>query len=293
MLPEYDYAEPERVCTGCVRRCSNSDYLSNYTVYEAKQPGQLKVLLFGPELQTRKTLAPLASALSERYTTIAFELPGVGSRDREALTEEAVVETIVAAVNKYAVGGTPVILCGISMSAYAILKALSKFKHRKVFGLVMVNAGKNYYQVNKLLLKGVGALYKLYPAHRLWKFIVDDVGPTMPKEKMEELFLQNAIDYSLWPESAAIMCAPSNDYYLKQIESFKQPVLWIGNKKDGKQDLDALSARSDVQATVVMLDSGRHGYASSAVDMALAVDNFIEQNKSRLIIGSFGDDDSE
>ena len=132
LLREYDYKDPERVCNACVRRVSNSDYQSNYTVYESREPNQLKILLFGPELQTRKTLEPLAQALSERYTTITFELPGVGARDRETLTEESFVKTVTAAIEKYAVGGVPVILCGVSMSAYGILKSLSSFKHRKV-----------------------------------------------------------------------------------------------------------------------------------------------------------------
>ena len=73
------------------------------------------------------------------------------------------------------------------------------------------------------------------------------------------------------------------------MESFRQPLLWIGNKKDGKQDLDALSSRSTVQATVVILDSGRHGYATAANDMAFAIDNWVEANKARLIIHDVSD----
>ena len=292
LLRDLDYKDPERVCKPCARHRSNADYLSNYTVYPCKQENSLKILLFGPELQTRKAVEPVAQALSERYTVISFELPGVGPRERESLTEESFIKTVTSAIDKYAVGGTPVILCGISMSAYGILKSLSSFKHRKVFGIVLVNAAKNYYQLSKLLLKGVGALYKIYPANRLWKFIVDEVGGSMPKEKMESIFLQNPIDYSLWNDTAApLMCAPSADYYPKQIESFRQPVLWLGNKKDGKQDVEALSSRSAVQGTIVLLNSGRHAYATAPQDMSFAIDTWVEANKARLIIHDVEDSD--
>lgn len=157
MLKEMNYTEPERVCTTCIRRHSKSDYSKDRTVFEAESPKELKVLLFAAEMQTRKTLEYLARELTGAgYSTITFDLPGLGARDRETLTEASLIKTIADAVDKYALNGVPVILFGISMSAYGILKSLGSFKHRKVFGVVLMNAAKNYYQVNSLLLKGKG-----------------------------------------------------------------------------------------------------------------------------------------
>ena len=102
----------------------------------------------------------------------------LSAKDSEKLTDEACRKLVCDAVEKYAVGGAPVILCGIGMSAYVILKAVAAIKvrqekneriffhfflsqTRKVFGLVLIGATKNHYRPSKLMLKGIGVLYKV------------------------------------------------------------------------------------------------------------------------------------
>ncbi len=199
LSPLYDYPEPERVCNACVRRCSNLDYANSFSVFPAAESGATKLLIFGPEMQTRRPLEDLAKALSARYTVVTFDLPGLGgsilvcfsfavgfivniptaARDSEKLTDEACRKVVSDAVEKHAVGGAPVMLCGelvrfgscrfyvsekqkgIGMSAYVILKTVAAIKARKVFGLILIGASKNHYRPSKLMLKGIGMLYKV------------------------------------------------------------------------------------------------------------------------------------
>jgi hypothetical protein len=40
------------------------------------------------------------------------------------------------------------------------------------------------------------------------------------------------------------MCASSKDVYPKAIEKFRNPILWVGNQKEGKGDSELFLARS-------------------------------------------------
>ncbi len=294
LTPQYDYNDPERVCTACVRRCSNLDYAANFSTFTARSTvdgPRIKILMFGPEMQTRKPLEDLATALSEHHTVITFDLPGCGARDSEQLTEEACRRVVEESVEKHATGGAPVALCGIGMSAYVILKSVAAVKQRKVFGVILMGASKNYHQPSKLLLKGIGMLYKISPANRLWRHTVDELGgtqPILPKERFEELFLRNPVDYSKWHESVAVMCAPNADHYLKCIEQFRNPILFIPS--GGKDDTNAFLAKAAL-GTVSTSAPHKHAYASPKFipGIVAAIDNWIDTNKARLIIQDLDD----
>jgi pimeloyl-ACP methyl ester carboxylesterase len=244
--------------------------------------------MFGPEMATRKPMEDLANALRERYTVITYDLPGCGARDGEALTEEACRRLVEDSVENHATGGASVVLCGINLSAYVLLKSVAAVKQRKVFGLILVGAGKNYYQPSKLLLKGIGMLYKISPASRLWKYTVDELGGQsqliLPKERFEELFLRSPVDYSKWPESVAVMCAPTADFYPKCIEQFRNPILFLPSDK-GKDDAGAFLAKSAL-GTVSSAAPHKHAYASPKFipGIVAAIDHWIDTNKARLII---------
>jgi hypothetical protein len=153
---------------------------------------------------------------------------------------------------------------------------------------------------------------KISPAHRLWKFTVDDVGDAVPREKLEELFLRSPVDYSKvtivvvfffvclknkqWPECVSIICSSSKDIYpkvlfellfvscghvvFKAIEKFRNPILWIANQKDGKSDADLFVARS-AMGTLVTVPGNKYSYASPRFIPVIvaAVDSWVESNK--------------
>lgn len=76
-----------------------------------------------------------------------------------------------------------------------------------------------------------------------------------------------------WPDCVSVMCSSSKDVYPKvqskrktsgkvsflffsflnqAIEAFRNPILWIGNQKDGKGDSDLFLAKSAIGNTSVL-----------------------------------------
>jgi hypothetical protein len=184
-----------------VRRCSNLDYHTTYTVFPCADTSATKLLMFGPEMQTRKPLDDLAKALSARYTVVTFDLPGLGGwtrcknlkswwfshrfcsavsqRQRKA-DGRSLSKTRLRCGGKICSGRSSsdfvwnwnVCICHFESCCRNQGEARKKLTYffsfffflsqtRKVFGLVLIGATKNHYRPSKLMLKGIGVLYKV------------------------------------------------------------------------------------------------------------------------------------
>ena len=284
LLKSLDYSDLERCCLACVKRFGQLDYTKRISEFGTTSTSKHKVLIFGGELLTRKPLELLGEAIGEHYHCICFDNPGFGSRVHEKLNEESYCEMVKDAVTKYSKEG-PVILIGVSMGGYGILKSLEKVKHRKIFGVLLLNVTKNLYNSSRLLLRGAGAIkYSLWPQNKHWKFVVED-DCKIEQSLLEQYFLSTPIDFGKWPECVSVMCANSADYYMDVLSKFKKPVLFIYSNSASKTEVEVLQSKCPMGSSKHIQGSKQFHCEPEKIPMILeTLEKFITDANSNIAL---------
>eukprot|EP01114_Cavostelium_apophysatum_P007693 TRINITY_DN1984_c0_g1_i1.p1 TRINITY_DN1984_c0_g1~~TRINITY_DN1984_c0_g1_i1.p1 ORF type:complete len:354 (+),score=60.06 TRINITY_DN1984_c0_g1_i1:113-1174(+) len=249
LLPgQFQFADPERVCTDCYRKYSNLDMSRNFDEY-GSQDAPTVIFLHG-NLANRKEFHYQIQYFASKYHVVAVDFPGCGSRKGERLTPEGATTTVYNAIKAHSRSGTA-ILFGASMGAYVAM-TFARQHPEMVEALVLSNCtSEQHGALLSFSIDAVALTYGSVPESLEWE-ILPKTYPEIPQDDLNEPYLRSEVNYKIYRFCAAVCVEPKEDHYVECLRTYQGPVLLInGEKAERKTETKLVNAGQNAQLHVI------------------------------------------
>lgn len=226
------------------------DYTQVYDVFEPPNPSKCVLILLPGACGTRQHYIYTSEFLSQHFTVIAMDLPGLGARSNEKLSAKSATDAINDVVNSPLCHNKRIVLLGYSMGGYIALKFVQQFP--KVCKAVILGGCMN--ELSGLgaeaIFGGIGLIYSVCSKETLASFVPDTFAK-ISKDRMARAITSTVMNYSAWDDCVNTMLEPHEGFYRLCIGHLPK-TLWIQGEHDRMDSKDAfLSVGRQINFNVI------------------------------------------
>jgi len=216
------------------------NYTQEHDVFEPPKPSKCVIILLPGTCGTRQNFIYTSEFLSQHFTVIAMDHPGLGARTNEKLTTKSAIDAINEIVHSQQCANRRIVLLGYSLGGYIALKFVQQFP--TVCKAVILSGCMNEQSGfgAEAAFGSVGLVYSVCSKETLSN-LVPDSFPDISKDRMSRAITSTVMNYSAWDDCVETMLEPYEGFYRNCIGHLPK-TLWIEGEHDKMESKEAFLA---------------------------------------------------